>query len=92
MEYPLSYYEKRNKEIVREFRNGREVEELCVRHKLGRRQMLNILRYNGILIVERKRMKQKKTPKEILAECGMNKYEVRGALIRAGVSVFKKIN
>jgi len=60
MEYPLSYYEKRNRQIAREFVNDSELLSLCVKYKLGRRQIINVLSANRILVVERKRMKRKK--------------------------------
>jgi len=82
MEYPLSYYEKRNRQIAREFVNDSELLSLCVKYKLGRRQIINVLSANRILVVERKRMKRKKTPTEILAECGLTRYQVRRALFR----------
>lgn len=82
MQYPLSYYEKRNRLIVRAYENGTSVDRLCSDHGLKKRRMTQILR-DCKVDPKKEKTKSFRSPEDILKSLGVTRYRIRGDLIRA---------
>ena len=82
MEYPLKYYERRNREIVSRYLEGQSVEYLCELYELKEKRMIQILHQGRVL---RKSVKlepaRKLSIEDVKEELGLNQYRVRKLLL-----------
>lgn len=79
MQYPLSFYAKRNAEIRRLWSAGSNLEYLCDRFGLKDHRMRQIL---GLPRTD-PRPPGPRSPDQLLRELDLTAYRVRGALLRS---------
>ncbi|MCH6257412.1 hypothetical protein MLD52_12705 [Puniceicoccaceae bacterium K14] len=84
MDKPISFYIKRNAKLVREFKQGTSIDDLCEEYALKKQRVKQILRHAGLSTMVTP--DGPKSPGQIMKELGLTPYKVRGALIRSGAT------